>query len=307
MKKLLLIILCGICASSLIAQSSLISNNKPLAFFNPALQNTEIEKGIVSASYIVNPYIQDVNPANYQAIAEFKLNENFRLGVHSSKVENRLNKNQSAKVYGSYRLEMDKGNYLLVGVEAGGYSDLIKTGEFSKVYSPNRFTYSDTVAQGLDLGVGFAYSYNGLTAGMSFSKLNKPDIVPFPSPVLGWVYMGNDSSFVLLDTNVMDKPEKVKFGLGSNLNVMYEWKAGEKVKVIHSLHFGNIDLTGADYTGFQNFIILNNRHSLGLGVYTNGYTGYYTSLGIGITESIKIEGTAIFSEDLNWDVVADNY
>jgi hypothetical protein len=307
MKKTALLLFISVITNTAFGQTSLISNNKPLAFFNPAIQNSEIDKFVVSGSYIINPATQDETPNNYQAIAEFKLNENLRIGVQGSKIENRLNRNQTYKAYASYKLEMDKGNYLLVGVDVGAYSDMIKTGEFTKVYSPNKFEYSDTVATGLDIGVGFAYQYNGLTAGLSFNKLNGPPIVPFPEQQWGWVYQGNDSSFQLLDTTIMDKPEKVKFGLGSNLNIMYEWNAGEKVKIIHSLHFGNIDLTGADYTGFQNFIVVNKRHSVGFGIFTNGYTGYIASLGIGVTENIKLEGTAFFSEDLNWDATQREY
>ena len=307
MKKTVLLLFVSLVSGLAWSQTSLISNNKPLAFFNPALQNTEMDKFVISGSYLTSPLIQDEQPDNYQAIAEFRVGEKLRLGMHGSKIENRLNRSETYKAYASYKLEMDKGNYLLVGLEAGFYSDMIKTGEFTKVYSPNNFMYSDTVASGLDIGIGFAYNYNGLTAGLSFNKLNGPQIVPFPEPVLGWVKSGNDSTFQLLDTNVVDKPEKVKYGLGSNLNIMYEWNAGENIKVIHSLHFGNIDLTGADYTGFQNFVEINKRHSIGVGVFTNGYTGFMGSLGVGITKNFKIEGTAFFSEDLNWDATLEEY
>lgn len=307
MKKSVFAILISLITTTLFGQTSVISNNKPLAFFNPAIQNSEIDKFIVSGSYITNPYVQEVTPNNYQVIAEFKVNDKFRLGVHGSKIENRLNLNESYKAYASYKLEMDKGNYLLVGVDFGAYTDLIKTGEFNKAFSPNKFVYSDTVAKGLDIGLGFAYKYNGLTAGLSFNKLNGPSIVPFPEPQLVWVRQGRDSSLAFMDTTVMDKPEKVKYGLGSNVNILYEWKAGEKVQIIHSLHFGNIDLTGVDYTGFQNFVVINKQHSVGLGVYNNGSTGYIASLGIGVTNNIKLEGTAFFYDDFNWDATRQVY
>lgn len=307
MKKVLLLFFVFLFANLAWSQTSLISNNKPLAFFNPALQNTEMDKFVFSGSYLINPLIKEKQPDNFQAIAEYKVNDKLRIGIHGSKIENRLNRSETYKAYASYKLEMDKGNYLLVGLEAGTYSDMIKTGEFTKVYSPNTFIYNDTVASGLDIGIGFAYTYNGFTAGLSFNKLNGPQIVPFPEPVFGWVKAGNDSTFQLLDTNIIDKPEKVKYGLGSNVNIMYEWNPGEKVKIIHSLHFGNIDLTGADYTGFQNFVEINKRHSIGVGVFTNGYTGYIASVGVGITKNVKLEGTAFFMEDLNWDSTKEEY
>ena len=98
---------------SLSAQLSVISNNKPLSFLNPALQNYSMEKGVVSASVIASPFVQEQPELNYLALAEFKVNDDFRVGIHGSKAANRLNSNTTFKAYGSYRLELEKENYLI--------------------------------------------------------------------------------------------------------------------------------------------------------------------------------------------------
>ena len=298
-------------ALSASAQLSIIGNNKPLSFLNPALQNYEMDKGVISASYVINPFTVDDNPANYLAIGEFKINENFRAGLHTNKVENRLNASTSTKAYLSYRLEMEAGSYIVLGVDGGIYSDQLKTPEFNKVLAPNKFVYADTVAKGFDVGFGIAYMYNGLNVGIGFSKLNSPPVIEFPEGIYEWQYatVGGqvDSMVGLKDTTVVNTENKSVFGLQSNINIIYEWDINEKLSLMHSLQLGNVDLTGMDYIGFQNIVKINNRHSLGAGVFYNGYTGFIGTAGYGISEKLKLEVTSFFIQDLNFNTTTRLY
>ncbi len=271
MKNLIIVILLTFISVNALAQINVVSMNKPLGFLNPALQNYEMEKGVISVSGLINPFVQDENSMNYLAVAEFKLNDDFRLGVNGTKVENRLSSYSAYKFYASYRLEMDAGNYLIIGGDVGTYSDLVKTNEFNKVLSPNKFVLQDSIASGIDLGLGIAYSYSGFTLGMGFSKLNKPEVIDFPRGI--WEEDSN-GNFNLQDTTVVSTEVSGKYGLQSNINILYEWEANENLKLSHSLQFGNPDFGGVDYVGFQNIAEINQRHSLGLGVFHNGNTGY---------------------------------
>jgi hypothetical protein len=306
-----LILTCFVIAISITAsaQLSVIGNNKPLSFLNPALQNYEMDKGVVSASYVINPFTVEENPANYLAIAEYKINENFRAGIHTNKVENRLNASTSSKAYLSYRLEMETGSYIVLGIDGGVYSDQLKTPEFNKVLSPNKFVYADTVATGFDLGFGLAYMYNGLNVGIGFSKLNKPPVVEFPEGIYEWQYdtVGGkvDSMVGLVDTTIVGNTGT--FGLQSNINIIYEWDINENLELMHSLQLGNVDLTGMDYIGFQNILKINKRHSLGAGVFYNGYTGFIATAGYGISEKLKFEVTSFFIQDLNFNTTTRLY
>lgn len=288
-----------------IAQPSVISNNKPLAFLNPALQNYDVNTGVASLSATVNPFVQEPSALNYLALAEFKLMDNLRVGLHGSKVDNRLNGNTTVKAYASYRLELEKGNYLLLGVDAGGYQDVFKPNEFNKVLAPNKFVYADTVETGLDLGFGLAYNYSGFTFGIGFSKLNSPPVIQFPESI--WELNSDSTAWQLKDTTVNFTENSGTFGLQSNVNVMYEWEASDKLSILHSIQFGNIDLAGFDYIGFQNIANINNRHSIGLGGYYNGSFGFIATAGYGFTESIKLEATAFFAESLNYDTTLREY
>lgn len=287
------------------AQPSVISNNKPLALLNPALQNYALNKGVASLSTIVNPFVQEPSALNYLALAEVKLTDELRVGLHGSKVDNRLNANSMYKVYASYRLELEKGNYLLFGLDAGGYQDVFKPNEFNKVLAPNKFVYADTIETGLDLGFGVAYNYSGFTFGIGFSKLNRPPVVQFPEAI--WELNSDSSAWQLKDTTVNFTENNGTFGLQSNVNVMYEWELNEDLQILHSLQFGNIDLAGVDYIGFQNIATIKDRHSLGLGGYYNGSYGIIVTAGYGFTEAIQFEATAFFTESLNYDTGLGRY
>ena len=94
MKKIFLIFTLALSNIAAMAQLGTVSNNKPLGYINPALQNYEMDKGTVSASYVINPFVKDTTPAGLLAIAEFKVNEKFRFGINAFQVENRLSKTQ---------------------------------------------------------------------------------------------------------------------------------------------------------------------------------------------------------------------
>ena len=91
MKKIITLCFFALLSSTSYAQLSTLSNNKPLGFLNPALQNYEMERGVVSASALVNPLAKESDPVNFLVLAEYKVNDKFRVGIHGSKVENRLN------------------------------------------------------------------------------------------------------------------------------------------------------------------------------------------------------------------------
>jgi hypothetical protein len=314
MKKVALGIALFLCAAAQ-AQISTVSNDKPLAFLNPALQNSTMDKGIVSLSYIVNPLVKEATPGAFLAIGEFKVSDAFRIGFNASQVENRLSKSSSYMGYLSYRLELEKENYLIFGADIGSYTDVAKLGEFNKVWAPNKFVYAPDSSlsgkkTGLDYGIGVSYSYNGFTAGLAFSKLNKPAVYPFPLRYYEKYYFtvgggGVDSGYKLQDTTIA--LSEGTFGVESNVNLMYQWNASAKVKVTHSAHFGNIDLGGFDYAGLQNIVEINKKHSIGLGAFYNGDYGFIASAGVGFSEKIKLSATAFFQKDLNYDVATKKY
>ncbi len=313
MKKIIVFLLLAISTASAVAQISTVSVNKPLAYFNPALQNYETEHGVISASYVVNPFRQEVPDANFLVAGEYLFNENFRAGFHGSKVDSRLNLYNEYKAYMSYRFELEKGNYLILGIDAGSFNDVVKTGEFNKVLSPNVFTYDDSLSKGADLGLGFAYNYNGFTFGLGMSKLNGPDVFEFPEPFFEQVYEYNQDSSAIIDSSfqlandTFNITTKRKFDIETNINMMYEWEPNDKLKMIHSMQFGNISLESLEFFSFQNMAIINDRHSLGLGVFHNGTTGFNASAGYGITPNIKLEASAFFAQDLNWDATVNDY
>ena len=305
MKKIITICFFALLSSTSYAQLSTLSNNKPLGFLNPALQNYEMERGVVSASALVNPLAKESDPVNFLVLAEYKVNDKFRVGIHGSKVENRLNSNNTYKAYLSYKLELEQENYLIIGGDIGTYKDVVKTSEFNKVYAPNKFKFNDSIANGIDLGLGIAYHYNGFTFGVGFSKLNSPEVVLFPVEMFEKIYVGSDSTFGYKDTTVNE--EFGKYGLQSNINVMYEWELNENITMFHSVQFGNVDLAGMDYFGFQNIARINDRHAAGLGMFYNGELGIIATGGYGITEDIKLEASAFFAKDLNYNTSLGEY
>ena len=299
------------CASLLAAaQVSTVSNNKPLAFLNPAIQNYDVDKGVLSASYNINPLTLEDNPASFLALAEFELKDGFRLGMHASQYENRLSKSTSVMAYGSYRLELEKGNYLILGADIGGYSETTNSTEYNKVLSPNAFFYdSDSsvlgTSSGLDFGLGISYMYSGFTFGIGFSKLNNPSVYPFPEVQYKVVIVDSVRTAAKKDTTIF--LEEGTFGLESNVNLVYEWNASQKVKVTHYLHFGNIDLAGFDYASFQTIAEINKRHSIGAGAFYNGDLGYMATAVYGISEDVKLGASVFLMEDLNYDLVEQAY
>lgn len=290
------------------AQLGTVAHDKPLGFLNPALQNYDMDKGIVSLSTLMAPINEEEVPLGFLAIAEFKPKEEWRIGVNASQVENRLRKISSMMLYSSYRLELEKGNYLIIGVDVGAYGYTSKAAEFNKVFNPNQFTFGPDNTEngetnGLDVGLGIAYSYQGFTLGIDFSKLNRPAIYPFPRDV--YEFNTVDSVFQLKDTSIAI--EEGVFGLQNNINVMYQWDANTKLKLLHSLHLGNVDATGADFIGFQNIAEINNRHSIGLGAFYSGRWGFNATAGYGFTENIKFQVSSFFLEENVYNTVTKLY
>jgi hypothetical protein len=309
MKKILIILAVVIGYIPAQAQLSTLSNSKPLSYLNPAMQNYDIEKGVASFSVAVNPFVKEEVPPAYLGVVEFKANEDWRVGVNFSQEENRLSKSGSAMIYSSYRLELDKGNYLILGADIGAFSDVSKVAEYNKVLAPNKFSFSPDsslvgTTTGLDFGLGVAYQYSGFTIGLGFSKLNNPDV--YPSPVYIVEVDPTDSSkFQYIDTSIVI--DRVNVGIQTNINMVYEWQASEKLTLLHSLHIANLDAAGADYIGLQNIAEINNRHSLGLGAFYNGNFGFNATAGVGITEDLKIQASAFLLPDLNYNSTLDIY
>lgn len=292
----------AICSLGSFAQISTISNNKPLGYINPAIQNYDLNKGIISASYILSPFTKEATPDAFLALGEFKISEKFRVGVLASQYENRLSKNTNFKAYASYKLELEKGNYLVFGFDVGQYTDEAKLAEFNKVFVPNKFYYADSSlvgrSTGIELGFAMGYQYNGFSAGIAFSKLNRPAVHPFPLEVFDTMLVRKDTAVIL---------EESSFGIETNINIVYEWPVSQKVSLTHSLHIGNLGLGGFDYIGFQNIANINKKHSLGAGVFFNGSIGYMATAGFGFSENIKVEATSFFVEDSNFNETSRLY
>jgi len=200
MKRIVIVGLMATCSLVSLAQISTVSNNKPLGYLNPAIQNYDLNKGVVSASYLLSPFTKEATPDGFLALGEFKLNNKFRVGLLASQYENRLSKNTSFKAYASYKLELEKGNYLVFGFNVGQYTDEVNLTEFNKVFARNKFYYADSSlmgkSTGIDLGFAMGYEYNGFSAGIAFSKLNKPAVHPFPLEIFG-VIDKREANFML--------------------------------------------------------------------------------------------------------------
>jgi hypothetical protein len=301
MKRIIVVAFVAISFMHAKAQLNMLSNNKPLGYLNPAFQNYDSDKGVVSISGLLNPLVKEEVPLAYLAIGEYKITENFRVGLHSSSTENRLRSISSTMLYGSYRLELDKGNYLSLGVDIGRYAYAIKSNEFNKVLGPNKFTFgtdSSSVGEtvGLDFGLGFAYAYNGFFGGLDISKMNTPSGYPFPE---SHSTTSSDSTVQFKDTTINYSEGNFRPELG--INLMYTWSASKNVSITHSLHAAKINAAGVAYIALQNFAEFNKRHSLGLGVFNNGSTGFIASAGFGFTENIKLEVTSFIVDDLNFN------
>lgn len=308
MKRIVLVGLVAICSLASIAQISTVSNNKPLGYINPAIQNYDVNKGVISASYLLSPFTLEASQSAFLAIGEFKINDKFRVGLHTSQYENRLSKNTSFMAYASYKLELEKGNYLVFGADIGGYTDEAKLGEFNKVFTPNKFYYPDSAlvgqSSGVDLGFAMGYSYSGFSAGIAFSKMNRPAVQPFPEEVFEIAYTSTtpgDTTFFFQRKDTTIILDEAKFGIETNVNVVYEWQVAKKVSLMHSLHLGNVNLGGFEYAGFQNIATINKKHSLGAGVFYNGTLGYIATAGFGFSENLKLEATSFFIEDSNFN------
>ena len=307
MKRIVIVGFMAIYSLVSFAQISTISNNKPLGYINPAVQNYDLNKGIISTSYILSPFTKEATSDAFLALGEFKISEKFRVGILASQYENRLSKNTNFKAYASYKLELEKGNYLVFGLEAGQYTDEAKLAEFNKVFVPNKFYYADSSLVGkstaIELGFAMGYQYNGFSAGIAFSKLNRPAVHPFPLEFFEVDTPAN--KLVRKDTIVI--LEESSFGVETNVNVVYEWPISQKVSLTHSLHIGNLGLGGFDYIGFQNIANINKKHSLGAGVFFNGSLGYMATAGFGFSENIKVEATSFFVEDSNFNETSRLY
>lgn len=289
------------------AQISTLSNNKPLGYLNPAFQNYESDKGVISVSGLLNPLAKEEVPLAYLAIGEYNVSKDFRVGIHSSSVENRLSSSTSTMVYGSYRLQLDKGNYLSIGLDVGRYSYSVKNAEFNRVLAPNKFTFGEDSSSigetaGLDFGIGFAYAYNGFFGGVDISKANNPSAYPFPVSFFEKAYTNTtpiDSFARLQDTTVNFK--EGSFGVEVGINLLYNWNFSKDLSITHSVHAANISGGGIDYIALQNFAEIRDRHSIGVGIFHNGSTGFIASAGYGFTEKIKLEVTSFFIDDLNFN------
>lgn len=298
MKKIVSIALLAIVFSSAKAQISTLGNNKPLAYLNPALQNYETNTGVISLSGLASPLAKEDVPLAYLAIGEYKVNEDFRVGIHTSSVENRLSAITSSMAYASYRLALEKGNYLVIGLDIGTYTHTLKNNEFNKVLAPNKFTFgsdSSSIGKstGIDFGLGFTYAYNGFIGGIDFSKMNTPETYLFPGSFV-------DASGHFKDT-LVNYREANNFTIEVGLNLIYNWNFSKKVSVTHSAHVSNVGRSGAGYIALQNFVEFSKKHSLGLGIFRRETTGFIASAGVGLSEKIKFEVTTFVEQDLIFD------
>lgn len=298
MRLLKSVILCLASVASF-AQSNIISNNKPLAFFNPALQWDSLETAGISLTVVANPLSETSNYNNYTGLAEFNLSDGFHMGAHVSRVESRLMKRDVGKIFLSYNYEMEQGNFISFGINVGMISDQVKIAEFNKVLAPTIHQLTDSVMVQPDLGLGVSYTNQNLTIGLGLSKINRPSFMYYPSqwwevdPMDSLAIVKKDTFIMLGDQNTYVVP------LRQNINIAYKWSRGS-VSVKHYLHLSNISYDGYEFLGFQNFIGLGNGLNFGLGMYTNGRWSYHTSIGYA-EANFGVEIGAFFKEEFEYD------
>jgi hypothetical protein len=305
--KLFLFLLLGLVSAEASAQSNLTSNNKSLAIFNPALHNYQYNKLTVSNSIFINPLSSSNNYTNFTSIVELNLKDILRFGVHASKAETRLNRYDSYKAYASYGFESETGNLFVLGAEFGYFSDQAKIAEFNKVWKPNHFTYTDSVATALDFGLGISFRSQGWTVGFGLNKLNRPDIIPFPKAIVELDTLV-EGRVIIVDTSVvLGDDYKIRYGIQSNVNILYEWDINEKLSLLHSLHVTNPDFAGVDFIGFQTILRSAELFSAGFGFMNNGSNIYMLTGGITFAGLVTLEGSAFFMHDLQFQSNGDIY
>ena len=267
---------------------------------NPALQWDSLETGGVSLSAIANPLSETSNFTNFVGLTEFKLNDQFRVGAHVSRVDTRLGRRDAAKMYGSFRYEFEQGNYLLLGLEAGALSDQGKISEFNKVFAPTYHSYEDSVSNQMDLGLGIGYTNQNLTIALGLSKLNRPLYVLYP--IQYWNTDPSDSTAIVKqDTSItLTSDDAYKVTVRQNFNVSYKWNLGS-ARITHFLHVSNISLTGYEFLGLQNFVAFNNGLNVGLGFYNNGDVAYTGSLGYVMDNNVGIELSCFMKEEYEYN------
>lgn len=289
------------------AQTNLTSYNKSLAFYNPSIQNMEYESFYASGSYFMKPQTEGEDFVNYLAHLEYKASEMFRIGFHSNTVNTRLNKLDLHKIYGSFRFELDEGNFFQMGLEFGVMQDMTKLAEFNKVFSPTKYEFTDSISNSSDVGLGVAYAAKNFTIGISLNRLNGPKIVPYP--VQRWsLRTSPDTAFVKHDTTIiLGEQDFVSSNVNANINAIYTYDATDDISITHSLLITNPTLESIDFIGLQNFISFKDQLTLGLGVFdNNSSTGYMASLGYTIADKVSLEAAAFFLEEFNYDPEAEN-
>lgn len=306
-RKILLAVMVMAIALNSSAQTNLTSYNKSLAFYNPAIQNLEYESFYASASYFTKPQTEGENYLNYLAHLEYKASEMFRLGFHSNTVNTRLSKLDLHKIYGSFKFEMDEGNFFQMGLEFGVMQDMTKLAEFNKVFSPTRYEFTDSISNTSDVGFGAAYASKQFTIGISLNRLNGPKLVPYP--VQRWnLRTTPDTAFVKHDTTIiLGEQDFVSSNVNANINAIYTYDATEDINITHSLLITNPTLESIDFIGLQNFIRFKEQLTIGLGIFdNNSSTGYMASLGYTIANKVSVEAAAFFLEEFNYDPNAEN-
>ncbi len=293
---------------SAFGQLNTVGTSKPLSFLNPALQNYESEHGVVSLSGVLAPAVQEVQPANYLGIVEFNVNENFRIGVHTNKLENRLRQHKSTMIYASYKLLFEEEKFLTLGGGIGKYTDLVKGAEFNKVFAPNQFYFGadsavDGASESLDFSFGLSYINKGFTLGFGMNNLTFPNSYLFP----GGAYIQDSATkkLSLVDTAVL--LEQGSFAIQNNLNLIYTWDLNENVAFTHAVHLANLGTSGIDFFGFQNTIDFNDKFMLGGGMIYNGNASFMLSGGVTLLKKVKLETSAFFVEDLNYSLADRAY
>ena len=301
---LTLIVGCFLYSAS--AQNNLTSNNKSLAIFNPALQNYQYNKLSFSNSVYLSPFVASNDFINYTSNAELNFKDRLRVGVYASKSETRLNRFDTYKVYGSYGFQFENDAVFAIGLELGYFEDIAKIGEFNRVWAPNHFTYTDSVSSGIDIGAGVSFRSGGWTVGFSLSKLNRPNFVPFPDPVLR-ADTPAPGQILIYDTAVVYGDDYLlPYSFESNINLLYEWYVTEKIELMHALHVSNIDLGGLDYFGFQTIMKYNEKLSVGLGYMYNDAPVYMLNAGVTLFDKVSIEASSFFVQDLEFESDGDN-
>lgn len=278
----------------------------PLSFQNPALQIEKLDNFALSANGINQPGVEETKAIfNYLGLIEVNLGNKWHLGVQTNHLENKLFYETEYKMFLSKSFELNEGHFFNMGFEMGFFEEMVKTGEFNTVLSPNKFIYADSINSGLDFGLGLAYLTDHVTFGYSIKKLNRPLILPFPTKAVSFI---NDTNYVVLDTTIMyGKNNRIRSGFRHSVHFLYHWNYSSKIKINHALYLADIIPGAVGFTSLQNNIEFNDKFNIGVGVMYASSLGFSTNISYWLSKKINLGVSAYFTQNSVYNIKKEKY